>query len=177
MTSRLAAAMLAFGSVCVALPLASAQPDVEVVKESTVELPLGKSKWDMSQLDRDPVKLVKYSATQRQIRIPPPFVDPEKPEKPAKPVEQTSVEFILEFTRDLTVRDTDWTGVRPEPPFRFDFLDKDGVTITTQTAKYEGIPLGRKGRRVRIALLLPPERVMSRITKVLVEPKRYAELQ
>jgi hypothetical protein len=175
MTTRLAAAVFVLGSVCVALPLASAQPEFEVVKESVVELPLGKGNWDMRPFDRDPIKLVKFTAVKRQVRIPPLLLDPAKPEKPAKPIEQTSVEFILEFTRDLTVRDTDWTGVRPEPPFRFDFLDKDGVTLATQTAKYEGIPFARKGRRVRIVLAMPPEGVMGRTDKVLVEPKRYPD--
>jgi hypothetical protein len=175
MTLRLAAAVFVVGSVCVALPLASAQPEGEVIKETDVELPKGQRNWDMRQLDHDPVKLVRYSAVKRLIRIPPVVVDPEKPEKPGKPIEQTTVDFILEFTRDLTVRDTDWTGVRPEPPFRFDLLDKDGVTLTSLTAKYEGIPFGRKGRRVRVALTLPPEGMMSRIERVIVEPKRYPD--
>jgi hypothetical protein len=173
MTSRLAAAVLVLGSACAALPLANAQPDVEVVKETTIDLPLKRDNWDLRQLDRDPVKLEKYTAIKRSIRLPSLLPNPEKPERP---IEQTSVDFILEFVRDLTVRDTDWTGVRPEPPYRFDFLDADGVTLASQTARYEGIPIGRKGRRVRVVLTLPPEGVMSRAKKVVVEPRRYGDM-
>ncbi len=170
MTSRLAAVVLVLGSACAALPFASAQPEAEVVKEDTVNLPLGKDHWSLQSFDRDPVKLVKYTAVKRTVRVPPVVTDPERP---GKPQEQTitSVDFILEFTRDVTVRDTAWTGVRPEPPFRFDFLDKDGVTLVSQPARYEGLPVGRMGRRVRVVLALPPERVLSRTERVLVEPK------
>jgi hypothetical protein len=194
MTSRLAVAVLIAGSACVALPAALAQPDVEVVKESTIELPLGTKNWDMRQLDREPVRMVSYTAVKRQVKVPSPLPPsersdkpekPEKPEKPGKPeelnkpaatIEQTVVAFVLEFERDLTIRDTDWTGVRPEPPYRFDFLDKDGVTLASELARYEGIPVGRKGRRVRVVLTLPAERLMSRVARVVVEPKRYGDL-
>jgi hypothetical protein len=173
MTSRLAAAVLVLGSACAVLPLASAQPDTEVVKETTIDLPLKRDNWDLRQLDRDPVRLEKYTAIKRTIRLPSLLPNPEKPDRP---LEQTSVDFILEFVRDLTVRDTEWTGVRLEPPYRFDFLDADGVTLASQTARYEGIPIGRKGRRVRVVLSLPPEGVMSRVKKVVAEPRRYGDM-
>ena len=179
MTSRLAVVVFVLGAACAALPPASAQPEGEVVKETKVELPLGKEHWDLRQLDREPIRLVSATALKREMRLPGMLPTPENPEKPGKPertVEQTVVEFVLEFERDLTVRDTDWTGVRPEPPFRFDFLDKDGVTLLSESARYEGIPVGRKGRRVRVVLTLPPKRLMDRVAKIMVEPKRYLDL-
>ena len=170
MTARLPAAGLALAAALVALPIASAQPELEVVKEETVKLPLGLENWDIRQMQLDPVKVVKTDAVKRRLRP----LDPEA--KPEDFQEQTSAVFILEFVRDLTVRDTDWTGVRLDPPYRFDFLDADGVTLASQTARYDGIPIGRKGRRVRVVLALPPEGVMRRADRVLVEPKRYGDM-
>jgi hypothetical protein len=86
------------------------------------------------------------------------------------------VHIVLEFERDLTIRDTDWTGVQPKPPFRFDFLDKDGVTLSTQLGTYDGVFVGRRGRRVRVVLMMPPEVVMARTKKVLVDSKTLGDL-
>jgi hypothetical protein len=169
MTARLPAAGLALAAALVALPIASAQPELEVVKEETVKLPLGLENWDIRQMQLDPVKVVKTDAVKRRLRP----LDPEA--KPEDFQEQTSAVFILEFVRDLTVRDTDWTGVRPEPPFRFEFEDKDGVTIWSQAPRYEGIPIGRKGRKVRVLVPMPPAGVLARSKKVMVDPRRYPD--
>ena len=137
MTSRLTAVALLLG---LALPFVSAQP-AEAPAIDTKTFPFAKGNWDLSALDHDPVKLVmaSYDRTFNQVQL------------------------VLEFTRDLTVRDIDWTGVRPEPPFRFNFEDKDGVTLLSLRGIYLGEPVMRKGRRVRVAVQfpiipLPPEK-------------------
>jgi hypothetical protein len=176
MIARLSAAGLALAAALVILPIASAQLEEDVVQQDTVKLPLGLENWDIRQMEQDPVKVIRIQGVKRRIRLPPPETKPEgKPEPRETFQEQTSAEIILEFVRDLTVRDTDWTGVRPEPPFRFQFEDKDGVTLWTQPARYEGIVLGRKGRRVRVIVPMPPKPILDRTKKIVVDPRRYGE--
>jgi len=137
MTSRLSATILLLAFAFVGLPLVSAQPKGEAAPAiDTSIFPYAKGNWDLKALDGDPVKLVSINYVARpRLR---------------------QAEFVLEFTRDLTVRDTDWSGVRPEPPFRFDFEDKDGVTVLSLRPTYAGVPIMLKGRRVRVVVSFPP---------------------
>ncbi len=155
-------------ALCLAsvLPLVFAQPDV-TIGEKPIELPFGEKNWDMSALNADPVKLVKVNANQLSVRA----EDPTTKEKFSTEVKY--VKFLLEFTRDLTVRDIEWTGVQPQPPFRFELHDADGVAIRTLQATYEGSLVGRKGRRVWVVLRMPEESVQRRTKKVLVDFKPY----
>jgi hypothetical protein len=164
---RLAVTTLGLASALIALPLVSAQPLIDLTEKS-IELPFGEKNWDLSPMKADPVNLVKVSASQVSVRAEDPVT------KERFSTEVKSVRFLLEFTRDLTVRDTDWTGVRPEPPFRFEFLDADGVTLRIVPGTYEGTPIGLKGRRVRVVLRMPEESVMGRTRKVVVAAKPYA---
>ena len=134
MTSRLTTAVLLFASAFIVLPLVSAEAPKPTEFDTTI-FPYAKGNWDLKAMDADPVKLVKIN-----------YIDRPKLKQ---------AEFVLEFTRDLTVRDTDWSGVRPEPPFRFNFEDKDGVTILSLRPVYVGDPIMAKGRRVRIAVQFP----------------------
>jgi hypothetical protein len=147
MTSRLAAAVLFLGTAFVALPSVAAQP----APVDTSALPVGKDAWDLRPLSGDPVKLVKVAYDEKA--------------KEAR--------FVLEFTRDLTVRDIDWSGVRAQPPFRFQFEDADGVTLSSPLPTYEGVLVGLKGRRLRIVLKMPEPYVMDRTRKVVVDFKPY----
>src|SRR5437868_2243773 len=122
MTLRLAAAVL-LGSAFVTLPFASAETAPPPTTVDTSKLPRGKDAWDIRRMDEEPVKLVKVTYDR----------------------DANEARFVLEFTRDLYVRDTDWGGVRPEPPFRFDFEDEDGVTLVSLAARYDGVPIGLKG--------------------------------
>lgn len=193
MTSRLTAAVLFLAVAFVSPPLASAQPLGVIVKEEAIELPFGKANWDMRRLEEDPVKLVKVSAVKVQVAV----VDPGSGRLSLREV--TLVNFLLEFQRDLTVRDPDWTGPRPQPPFRFQFEDAEGVTLASESAEYGGavvgakgrladlpapralgaeyggVPVGVKGRRVRVVLDLPEARVVARTKKVVIDHKPYGE--
>jgi hypothetical protein len=151
MAPRLTAGVLVFVSALVLLTLLSPARAGAQQKES--DIPLGRAAWEMKGLDRDPVKLVKVS------------YDPDTKE----------VKWLLEFTRDLTVRDTDWAGVNPRPPFWFRFQDADGVTLASASAAYDGQLVGRFGRRVRVVLKLPEEEVMRRTKKVAIDPRPYGE--
>jgi hypothetical protein len=144
MTSRLAGTVLVFALALVSLPLARAQPGAG-------DLPGGKNSWDLRALDSDPVKLVKVEAAP----------------------DGKVVRFILEFQRDLTVRDTDWHGPSPRPPYWFRFQDADGTTMRSEIAEYGSELVGQQGRRVRIVLTLPP--AWARTRKVIVDPRPYGE--
>jgi hypothetical protein len=197
MTSRLIATVLFLALALVGPPIVSAQPPpTEIIKADAIDLPFGKANWDMHQLDQDPVKLTKVSALKVRIRqwIPsrtmPGMYEPLE-------FEETLVNFILELQRDVTVRDIDWTGVRPQPPFRFQFEDAAGVILTTEPAEYGDSlvgPRGRlailpeprvdgaefggklvtlKGRKARVVLVMPDPRIMGRTKKVVVDLKPY----
>src|SRR5262245_44486737 len=130
MTRRLAAAVPVALLAFVLLPLASAQPAGDGAEADVANLPLGKDAWDLRALNDEPVKLVKatYDADRRVVRI------------------------ILEFQRDLTVRDTDWRGFAVRPPFWFRFQDADGATMRSEGAEFGSELIGLKGRRVRVVL-------------------------
>jgi hypothetical protein len=152
MASRLTVGALVLVSAVVplALPCWPARADEKGAK---AELPLGRDAWDMRRLEQDPVKLVKvtyYPATRE-------------------------VKWVLEFTRDLTVRDIDWHSLSKSAPFWFRFQDEDGVTLVSASAAYDGVLVGLRGRRVRVVLKLPDEEVMRRTKKVMIDPRPYGE--
>jgi hypothetical protein len=149
MSARLAGTTLLFALVLAFRPAASAQP--AGAEAPIIDLPGGKSTWDLRALDADPIKLVKADASP----------------------DGKVVRFILEFQRDLTVRDTDWRGPAPRPPFWFRFQDADGTTIHSEIAEYGSELVGLQGRRVRIVLLMPP--AWARTKKVIVDPRPYGE--
>jgi hypothetical protein len=153
MTSRLAASVLVVASAFVLLPLVSAQPAGEVAKPDIGQLPLGKDAWDLRALDADPVELVKasYDADRRVVRI------------------------ILQFRRDLTVRDTDWRGVTVRPPFWFRFQDADGTTLRSEGAEFGSELVGLQGRRVRLVVPWPTGVLPALTKKVIVDPRPYGE--
>jgi hypothetical protein len=154
MTSRLAVALLLFASAFLVLPVvdARAQP-ADGAEPEISNLPLGKGAWDLHALDDDPVKLVKASYDK----------------------ERKVVRFLLEFRRDLTVRDTDWRGVAVRPPFWFRFEDADGVTLLSGEAEFGGQLVGLQGRRVRLILPWPDGPVGALAKKVVVDPRPYGE--
>jgi hypothetical protein len=163
---RHAIAVVCLASALAALPFVSAQPGF-TAGEKPIDLPFGEKGWDMSAMNAEPVKLVRTSATQISVRA-------EDPETKAKfSTEVKYVRFLLEFTRDLTVRDIDWTGVQPQPPFRFEFQDADGVTQRIVPATYEGALVGRKGRRVWVVVKIPEESLERRTKKVVIDLKPY----
>jgi hypothetical protein len=141
MSLRLVAAIVAFASILLILPLALAQRHVIGGRDEAIELPFGRENWDLSLLDQDPVKLVKVSAVKVRLQD--------------STHEVRFVKFLLEFQRDLTVRDTDWGGIRPQVPFLFRFEDNNGVTIASENASYDGLFVGLQGRRVQMILPLP----------------------
>src|SRR5262245_52519989 len=153
MTSRLAVAVLVVASAFVFLPLAPAQPAGDDARPDIGDLPLGKGAWDLRTLDDDPVRLVKatYDGDRRAVRI------------------------ILELTRDLTIRDTDWRGVAVRPPFWFRFQDADGVTLRSESAEFGSELVGLKGRRVRIVLPWQPGLLTALTKKVVVDHRPYGE--
>jgi hypothetical protein len=159
MTSRvLAAVLLLLGSAVAVSTLPAADPSSGTAVDASA-LPFPS---DLHVLSEDPVKLVKVG------------FDKEK--------QQAS--FVLEFTRDLTVLDADWAGVLQRPPLRFEFEDADRATLMSLAAVYEGVPIGLKGRRVRIVLQFPsnPDRegqrveFLKRTKRIVVDPKRYGDL-
>ncbi len=149
MTSRLVGTILLCSLALDFGSLASAQP--AGADSATIDLPGGKNTWDLRALDTDPVKLVKADASP----------------------DGKVVRFILEFQRDLTVRDTDWRGPTPRPPYWFRFQDADGTTIHSEMAEYASELVGLQGRRVRIVLIVPP--AWARTKKVIVDPRPYGE--
>ncbi len=152
MTSRLAAIVLVVASALVLLPLVSAQPAGRA-RPDIGELPLGKDAWDLRALDADPVELVKatYDPDRRVVRI------------------------ILQFRRDLTVRDTDWRGVTARPPFWFRFQDADGTTLRSEGAEFGSELVGLEGRRVRLVVPWPAGVLPALTKKVIVDPRPYGE--
>ncbi len=145
MTSRLAAVLLVLAAPFTLLP--------SVRADDTADLPLGNDAWDLRQMDQDPVKLVKHS------------YDPDTKE----------ARFIIEFQRDLTVRDIDWTGVRARPPYWFRFENADRVAITSVIPEYDSVLIGQRGRRVQFTLKLPDKKTMDQIKKVVVDHRPYGE--
>jgi hypothetical protein len=134
MILRLTAAALFLASALVVVPPPGLAQPPEAAAPDTSMLPFTKD-WDLKTFNTDPVKLIKVN-----------YIDREK---------LRQAEFVLEFTRDLTVRDIDWSGVRPEPPYRFDFQDKDGVTVVSLRPIYGGEPITGKGRRIRVVVQFP----------------------
>jgi hypothetical protein len=153
MTSRLLAAVLFLASAFVLLPLVAAQPPRDGAEADAVNLPNGKDAWDLRALDDDPVKLVK-ATYDPQMRV---------------------VRFILEFRRDLTVRDTDWRGLGVSPPFWFRLQDADGVTMRSLTAEFGSELVGLKGRRVRLVLPWPGALLAALTKTVVVDHRPYGE--
>ncbi|HKI33845.1 MAG TPA: hypothetical protein VKA46_18475 [Gemmataceae bacterium] len=157
MTLRLVVAILVLASALLAFPAALAQRHVVGGRDEAIDLPFGKDNWDMRELEQDPVKLVKVTAVKvrlsegdRDVRF---------------------VKFVLEFQRDLTVRDTEWGGVRPQPPFLFRFQDENGVTLASETGSYDSVFVGLQGRRVQMVLPLPDSPVV-RTVEGLSDPGR-----
>jgi hypothetical protein len=154
MTVRLAAALFIVAPALILLPDVSAQPLGLTGPEEPIALPFGEANWEVGAMRQDPVKLVKISAS--KVRAQP-------REGSAEREEVRFVKFLLEFQRDLTVRDTDWTGVRPQPPFVFRFEDENGVTIASESGEYDSTPVGLQGRRVLIRLALKDAPVFHRV--------------
>jgi hypothetical protein len=125
----------------------------------SASLPFGKSAWDLSVMDKDPVHLIKADYDQKA----------------------NAVTFLLEFRRDLAPFDIEWksdTWRRDGdrfPPFWFRFVDADGVVIRTEQARFDGEMVEKKGRRMRVFLELPSRDIMSRTKSVLVDLKVYGE--
>ena len=71
------------------------------------------------------------------------------------------------------MRDTDYRGFQPVPPFQFDFRDENGVALRLLPATYEGSLVGLEGLRLWVVLKLPEGRLMQRTAKVVVDPKPY----
>jgi hypothetical protein len=113
----------------------------------------------MRQLDEEPVKLVKVTA----VRAP----DPETKK------EARFVAIVLEFRRDLTVRDIDWTAPESRPPYWFSFEDAEGVVLRRDMATYDSVLVGLQGRRVRMVLKVPEGELAARVKKVIVDPRPY----
>ena len=154
MNLRLAVALLLFASASFVLPAMGARAWAADGAEPDISnLPLGRGAWDLHALDDDPVKLVKASYDK----------------------ERKVVRFLLEFRRDLTVRDTDWRGVAVRPPFWFRFEDADGVTLLSGEAEFGGQLVGLQGRRVRLILPWPDGPVGALAKKVVVDPRPYGE--
>jgi hypothetical protein len=153
MTSRLAVAALVVASALVFLPAVSAQPAGDGAKPDIGNLPLGKDAWDLRALDGDPVRLVKvtYDEDRRVVRI------------------------ILEFRRDLTVRDTDWRGLAVRPPYWFRFQDAEGTTLRSEEAQFGSEVVGLQGRRVRLVLPWPAGVLPALTKKVVVDHRPYGE--
>jgi hypothetical protein len=150
MTSRLALALLLLAPPVLALCPAAGQP-AGTAADETIDLPFGKDAWDVRALNDDPVRLVKATSDR----------------------DEREVRLILEFRRDLTVRDTDWTVLQPQPPFWFRFQDRDGTTIASLAGTYGSLPVGRKGRNVRVVLKWPP--FLDGTSSVIVDHKGYGE--
>jgi hypothetical protein len=150
MAPRLTVGVLVLASAVVPLALS---PSPAGAGQEQTRLPLGKEAWDVRALNRDPVKLVKET------------YDPKARE----------VQWVVEFTRDLTVRDIDWVGLNSRPPFWVRFQDEDGVTQLSTTPAYDGTLVGLFGRRVRLVLRLPDKEVMDRTKKVVIDPRPYGE--
>jgi hypothetical protein len=163
MPTRLAVAILVFACSLLALPSVSAQGEAVARPEEAIPLPFGEANWDLRVMEQDPVKLVKTAAT--KVVVP--------GEKPEQRLEVRFVKFILQFQRDLTIRDSDWTGVRPQPPFLFRFEDENGVTIASETATYDSTLVGSQGARVQLRLTLPDKPVVQRLE--VVEPRAFGE--
>jgi hypothetical protein len=169
MTPRLAAALLVVVSAALALPVASAQRTVAAGPEAAIELPFGRAAWDLTALYQDPVKLEKISAVKVPIQDEK-EKDDEKEKKDVKDKHEARfVKFILQFQRDLTVRDAEWNRVRPQPPYAFRFLDENGVILASESATFDSVLVGLEGRRVQMLLKLPDAPVVQNID--IVDPR------
>jgi hypothetical protein len=175
MRSRLPIALLFLVFPTIALLPVSAQPPCGVVPPGVSDLPFGS--WDLRQLNGDPVFVVKATH------------DPKANE----------VKLLLEFQRSLTFKDIEWPGsggqkvvvdrdgnpillrnaqwlgLGSAPPFLVRFEDEDGVTLVSQSPRFEGDVVGIEGRRLRLIVALPRKDIDSergigaRIKRVVID--------
>jgi hypothetical protein len=199
MTVRLAAGLLLV-CACFALPRAAAQPpeagkegrylpgylpgarlmqmlrdgEAQIIREESIDVPFGEANWDTRPLNEDPVSLKKVGAVRASVA----YVDRDGKTLRVQPL--TLVRFVLELQRDLTVRDPDWTGIRPRPPFLVRFQDADGVALLvpaeSERPGYDCTFVGQAKARLRMVVLIPDPPVAARTKKVMIDHTMHNDL-
>ncbi len=102
--------------------------------------------WDLKRLDEDPVRLIKAVHGLAGGRT----------------------AFVVELTRTVNKPSEVLEWERGDP-FVFRFLDEDEVVLKTVRPQLDGELVREKGRRFRLVVSLPEERILARTKKVLVE--------
>lgn len=200
MSVRLAAGLLLV-CACFALPRVAAQPpeagkegdylpgvlpgdrlmqmllngEARIIREEPIDVPFGVANWGTRPLNEDPVSLKKVSAVRASVL----YVDP-RDRKTLRVQPLTLVRFVLELQRDLTVRDPDWTGIRPRPPFLIRFQDAEGVALRvpalSERPVYDCTFVGQAKARLRIVVLIPDRPVAARTKKVMIDHIMHNDL-
>jgi hypothetical protein len=148
--SALLRVLLSAGLLIALAGASAAVQDKAEKKDDKVELPLGESAWDIKVFSQEPIKVVRtsYDSKAREVK------------------------WVIEWTRDLKELEDNhiyeragWAEGRA--PFKFRFMDEDGVVLKVIRGSHEGEFARKKGDRIRIFVQLPEDAVFSKIKKIV----------